>query len=133
MVKRLIALGAGLCFGAGLALSQMIDPRRIQGFLDVRGAWDPLLLFVFTGALGVTLISFRFILAAGRPWWAKAFDQPKRRSIDRSLLMGALLFGVGWGLTGYCPGPALAALPVGGPALWVYLLGMALGLLYIRR
>ena len=125
-----VALLAGLLFGAGLALSGMIDPRRVLGFLDVAGAWDPTLAFVLAGAVGVSALGYRVARRMGHPLCAPRFDLPTRTGVDARLLVGAALFGVGWGLSGFCPGPALAALPLLLPkgALFVaaMLAGMAL-------
>jgi uncharacterized membrane protein YedE/YeeE len=119
--QNLVALASGLTFGLGLGFSQMIDPRRIIGFLDVAGAWDPTLIFVMGGAVLVTLIGFRLILRQPHPLLGNKFFVPTRSDIDRPLVLGAALFGIGWGLGGYCPGPAIAALGLGSanPVLFV--------------
>lgn len=127
-MRVLAALLAGLVFGLGLALSQMTNPAKVLAFLDVFGAWDPSLLFVMGGALGVAALGYRFAFGRDRPLFAPAFQLPAKREIDARLLGGSALFGVGWGLTGLCPGPALAAVSFGGPALWVFLLSMAAGM-----
>jgi uncharacterized membrane protein YedE/YeeE len=108
-VKNIAALLCGLLFGIGLALSGMTDTAKVIGFLDLFGHWDPDLAFVMGGAVAVTLISFRFILP-GRPLLAEGFSLPGKTALDARLLTGAALFGVGWGMYGYCPGPALSAL-----------------------
>ena len=108
----LAALVSGALFGLGLAMSGMTDPRRVLGFLDVAGAFDPTLLFVLGGAVATTLVSFRFVLRRRNPVLAETFHLSSLRHIDRTLLGGAAIFGVGWGLAGYCPGPALAGLGV---------------------
>lgn len=113
MRQNLMALISGVLFGFGLALSQMIDAQRVLGFLDVAGAWDPTLLFVLGGAVGVTVITFRFVLRLPQPLWAETFHLPTRRDIDSRLLLGAGIFGIGWGLAGYCPGPGITALVLG--------------------
>lgn len=120
-MKRAVAaaLASGLLFGLGLALSGMTDARRVLGFLDVAGDFDPTLLFVLGGAVATTLCTFRLVLARGRPLFADAFRLPAARRIDAPLLAGAAIFGTGWGLAGYCPGPALAGLgAASGEALW---------------
>ncbi len=115
----LCAIVAGALFGIGLVMSGMTDPERVIGFLDVFGAFDPTLAFVLGGAVVVTLISFRVILGRQKPLLASRFEIPKARAIDVRLVTGAAIFGVGWGLAGYCPGPALAGLAVGSSeALW---------------
>ncbi|NOQ64860.1 MAG: YeeE/YedE family protein [Methyloprofundus sp.] len=110
MKMNLVALVSGVLFGLGLALSQMIDPNKVLNFLDVTGNWDPSLAFVMMGALAVTMISFRFILKRPKPVFESGFHVSKQSVITRPLLIGAGLFGVGWGMTGYCPGPAVASL-----------------------
>jgi uncharacterized membrane protein YedE/YeeE len=115
----LAALAAGALFGIGLAMSGMTDPRRVLGFLDVAGDFDPALLFVLGGAVATTMLLFRFVLRRGSPVLAPAFQLSSLRTLDRRLLGGAALFGVGWGIAGYCPGPALAGLGIASvEALW---------------
>jgi len=115
----LAALASGALFGLGLAMSGMIDARIILGFLDVAGDFDPTLLFVLGGAVLTTLVLFRPVLRRGRPMLADSFRLSGLKQVDRELLGGAALFGIGWGIAGYCPGPALAALGVGSTeALW---------------
>ena len=124
-----IALVSGLLFGLGLGLSQMIDPDRVLGFLDVTGIWDPTLLFVLGGAVSVTAITFRFILRRQSPIFAKTFTLPTRQDIDAPLLIGAVLFGIGWGISGYCPGPGIVGLVLG---IWnpvLFLIALAAGML----
>jgi uncharacterized membrane protein YedE/YeeE len=128
-VKRFIlcAFVAGALFGIGLVLSSMTDPQRVIGFLDVFGAFDPTLAFVLGGAVFVTLLTFRFILRMRKPALAARFELPQSHAIDAKLITGAALFGVGWGLAGYCPGPAIAGLAIGSPeALW-FVSSMVLG------
>ena len=113
MKRNLIALLSGLLFGLGLSLSRMVDPAKVLGFLDVAGAWDPSLALVMGGALLVAAIVYRFAYGRGRPVLAASFSAPPpgvQGVIDARLLGGAALFGLGWGLVGFCPGPALAAL-----------------------
>lgn len=113
MKEYLIALISGILFGLGLGVSQMIDRDRVLGFLDVKGVWDPTLLFVLGGAVGVTVITFRFILKLPHPLFGNKFYLPKAKDIDPSLVIGAAIFGIGWGISGYCPGPGIAALVLG--------------------
>jgi uncharacterized membrane protein YedE/YeeE len=115
MKENLMALLAGLLFGLGLGVSQMIDRERVLGFLDVTGVWDPTLLFVLGGAVTVTVIAFRFVLRRPQPLFAHQFHLPTKKDIDKPLIIGAALFGVGWGIAGYCPGPGITALVLG---LW---------------
>lgn len=123
------ALLCGLVFGVGLAVSGMTNPTKVLAFLDVAGPWDPTLAFVMGGALAVSAAGVALARRSLRPWLAESFALPTRRDLDRDLLLGAALFGVGWGLVGLCPGPALANLwrPSGELLLFVgALLGGAL-------
>lgn len=120
-MKRFIAaaFASGALFGVGLALSGMTDARRILGFLDVTGDFDPTLAFVLGGAVATTLVLFRPVLRRGRPLFADDFRLSQLRQVDVRLVAGAVLFGIGWGLAGYCPGPALAGLGAGSTeAIW---------------
>ncbi len=110
MKNNLVALLAGIIFGLGLALSQMIDPNKVLNFLDVTGNWDPSLAFVMMGALAVSMVSFRFILQRPTPIFETSFHVSKQTIINKPLILGAAIFGVGWGMSGYCPGPAVASL-----------------------
>jgi uncharacterized membrane protein YedE/YeeE len=123
------ALVSGLLFGLGLAMSGMTDARRVLGFLDVAGDFDPTLLFVLGGAVATTLVTFRLVLARERPLFADAFRLPTARHIDARLLAGAAIFGAGWGLAGYCPGPALAGLGAGAVETLWFVPAMVAGLL----
>jgi len=113
MKQVLIALVSGIIFGVGLSLSQMINPNKVINFLDVSGQWDPSLAFVMMGALLVTFISFRLILKKPDPILEEGFHLSKRTNIDKALLGGAAIFGIGWGMSGYCPGPAVAGIGTG--------------------
>lgn len=123
----IVAVVTGLLFGAGLAASGMTNPEKVQGFLDLTGVWDPSLMFVMGGAVVVTLISFRFILKLSRPVFSKQFHMPSSTSIDTRLIIGAALFGTGWGLVGYCPGPALAAIAYLNSDVMIFLVAMFVG------
>lgn len=113
MREKGLALIAGLLFGLGLGVSQMVDRDRVLGFLDIAGDWDLTLAFVMGGAVLVTLISFRFVLKRPHPIFSERFYLPTRQDIDLTLLIGAGLFGIGWGIAGYCPGPAITATVLG--------------------
>ncbi len=126
-MKNLVALACGLLFGAGLALSGMTDTAKVLGFLDLFGRWDPDLLFVMGGAVCVTLVSFRFVLR-GKPLLAASFNLPTRQDIDPRLLGGAALFGIGWGVFGYCPGPALSALVYLDMTTGIFVVSMVAGM-----
>lgn len=108
-----LSLIAGTLFGLGLVVSGMSNPAKVIGFLDVAGAWDPTLLVVMAGALAVTIPGFRLLKARPRPLFAEAFQWPTREDLDARLMGGAALFGVGWGIAGFCPGPAFTALATG--------------------
>lgn len=107
-MNNVVTLIVGLLFGFGLALAGMTHPEKVLGFLDVAGEWDPSLLFVLGGAVGVTVISFRFILKLKKPVLAPEFILSNLHDIDKPLIAGSALFGIGWGISGYCPGPAIA-------------------------
>jgi uncharacterized protein len=127
-VRPLAALGAGLLFGLGLSLSGMLDPARVRGFLDVAGAWDPSLVFVLGGAVSVSALGYALSRRLPRPALAASFDLPTARRIDAPLVAGAALFGVGWGLAGFCPGPAVAALSTGAAPVLVFVAAMLAGM-----
>lgn len=132
----LLAALAGLIFAAGLALGGMLDPRKVQGFLDfggiASGRWDPSLAFVMGGALLVSLFAFHRARPGTRSWVGQPLDLPSRRDVDGRLLGGAATFGVGWGLSGYCPGPAVASLLTGGVSVVCFVAAMAAGMLLAR-
>jgi uncharacterized protein len=133
MRPHLIALGAGLLFGAGLAISGMHDPAKVLGFLDIAaiasGGWDPSLALVMVGGLAVTLPAFWYARRRTTPVAAPAFRTPTGTAIDQRLLLGALIFGVGWGLVGYCPGPAMAALAFGATGTLLFVVALMAGML----
>ncbi len=128
MPRMFVALFAGMLFGLGLAVSGMMNPAKVVGFLDVAGEWDPTLAFVMGGALLVTIPAFRLILGRPRPILADDFALPTRSALDRRLLGGATLFGVGWGLSGFCPGPAVAALVTGLTPVFAFVGAMMAGM-----
>jgi uncharacterized membrane protein YedE/YeeE len=128
MSRTFAALFAGTLFGVGLAVSGMINPAKVVGFLDVAGGWDPTLAFVMGGALLVTIPAFRVILNRPRPVLADGFDLPTKSTLDARLLGGAALFGVGWGLSGFCPGPAVAAVTTGLAPVFAFVAAMMAGM-----
>ena len=110
MKQNLIALFCGIIFGIGLSLSHMINPNKVLNFLDITGNWDPSLIFVMVGALAVAFVSFKLILKRPAPVLADSFHLSRKSSVDKPLILGAAIFGAGWALTGYCPGPVVASL-----------------------
>lgn len=113
MKQNLLAFVAGILFGTGLCVSRMADPVKVLDFLDVTGNWDPSLALVMGGALAVALIAFRFVLKRNAPFFAVRFQLPTKTDLDKKLITGAALFGIGWGMIGYCPGPAITAMGFG--------------------
>ncbi|MBR9911117.1 MAG: YeeE/YedE family protein [Gammaproteobacteria bacterium] len=126
-MKNLVALLSGLLFGLGLSLGGMTDPAVVLAFLDLFGAWDPRLAFVMLGAVLTTAIGYRLVLRRPRPLLEDSFQLPKARHFDVRLIAGAALFGIGWGIAGYCPGPALASLSGGATSLLVLVASMVAG------
>jgi uncharacterized membrane protein YedE/YeeE len=113
MKRRLSAFGSGFLFAIGLGLAGLLRPARIIGFVDFFGVWDPSLAFAMGGAVGLGVVLFRFVLKRPRPFFDSTFHLPARRRVTPSLVIGAAVFGVGWGLSGYCPGPAVTASVLG--------------------
>ncbi|MDQ3303285.1 MAG: YeeE/YedE family protein [Actinomycetota bacterium] len=128
MLRILVNLFAGALFGLGLAVSGMVDPAKVIGFLDVAGDWDPTLAFVMGGALLVTIPAFRLIFKRPRPVRADEFELPTKKDLDARLLGGSALFGVGWGLSGFCPGPAVTALATGLTPVFAFVVAMLAGM-----
>ena len=128
-MKRVFAAGiAGLVFGLGLAIAQMINPAKILAFLDIAGNWDPSLALVLIAAAGVSFAGYRLALTADKPAFAESFALPESTKIDWRLLTGAAIFGIGWGLGGLCPGPGLASLAYGSLDSLFFVGAMGLGL-----
>jgi uncharacterized protein len=132
MRQIIAALCAGVVFGIGLVVSQMANPAKVLGFLDLFGAWDPSLAFVMAGAILVALPGYKLLRARSAPLFAEQFDWPTMRAVDVRLLSGAAVFGVGWGLVGFCPGPAIAALGFGGGKVALFVIGMVVGVAIYR-
>lgn len=128
MLRILVALISGSTFGLGLALSGMMNPAKVIGFLDFAGQWDPTLAFVMVGALLVTAPAFSLILKRPRPILASGFALPTKTALDGRLLGGAAVFGLGWGLSGFCPGPAVAALSTGLTPVFAFVASMLAGM-----
>lgn len=127
-MKALTALVCGLMLGFGLALSGMTDTAKVLGFLDISGDWVPDLAFVMGGAVAVTALAFALVLRRPKPLFADTFSLPQSRAVDGRLIVGTALFGMGWGLYGYCPGPALTALPYGHTSTLVFVASMLAGM-----
>lgn len=132
MSRLLHATIAGALFGLGLAVSGMTNPDKVLNFLDVAGHWDPSLALVMGGALAVTLPGFAWVRRRGRAYCGDALPAPPSNHIDRRLLLGSALFGIGWGLAGYCPGPGLANLAHGSVEAVAFVASLLLGSQLIR-
>lgn len=119
-LRNLAALVSGLVFGLGLSLAQMTNPDKVLNFLDITGHWDPSLLLVLGGAVVLSTVGYALVFRRRVPLWDSLFHMPQALAIDKPLLIGSALFGIGWGISGYCPGPAIASIGLGNPeALWV--------------
>lgn len=128
-----IALLAGLLMSAGIAYSKMIDPTKVLGFLTLNSNWDPSLMLVMAGALAVYTTGFWLLAPKGKPFFAEHFHLPTKRELDKPLVIGSALFGAGWGLIGYCPGPAIAALSSGSAATLIFVVAMISGWFIARK
>ena len=131
-MREAVNLLAGLIFGLGLLISGMANPAKVQNFLDLAGAFDPSLLFVMAGAVVVTLVGYRLVLRAPKPVLTERFHLPAVKDIDARLVGGAALFGVGWGLSGFCPGPAITSLALLAKGTLVFVPAMLAGLALAR-
>ena len=131
-IDALSAFAAGLVFGLGLILSGMSDPGKVIGFLDVTGSWDPSLAFVMGGAIFVSFFAFRFAGKRAKAFLGGAMHLPQRRDIDNRLVGGSVLFGIGWGLAGFCPGPALVSFSSGVDKAAVFVVAMLGGMLIYK-
>ncbi len=127
MKTSLAALLSGIIFGLGLSISEMINPARVIGFLDITGEWDLTLLLVMGSALAFTIIGFPLITRKAHPLFAEKFTLPTKKSLDMPLISGAVLFGIGWGLAGLCPGPAIAGLASLQPDIFLFVAAMIVG------
>ncbi len=130
--RGIAALVAGTVFGIGLAVSQMVNPEKVLAFLNIAGSWDPSLMFVMAGAIAVTFVGFR-LFSSQAPLFAERHDLPTSTEIDKRLVIGAVIFGLGWGLAGYCPGPAIAGLGSGSMEPPIFLGAMIAGSLVASR
>lgn len=127
-MDRMLVVLSGVLFGAGIAISGMANPAKVQNFLDLTGQWDPSLAFVVGGGLLVAMPAFHWLLRRKKPFFADLFSLPTRTDLDSKLLLGAVLFGIGWGLSGLCPAPALVLLWSGISTFFVFALAMAGGM-----
>ena len=132
MQKPLFAALIGLIFGAGIAISGMANPAKVLNFFDFFGTWDPSLAFVMGGALIVTALGYRLVLKRRAPLFDRTFHLPTSRRIDLPLLAGSAVFGIGWGITGFCPGGAIPALGLGEPDAAVFVAAMIGGIALAR-
>ena len=133
MARALAGLVCGLLFGIGLVISGMSDPAKVLNFLDLAGSWDPSLAFVMGGAVLVTFIGYNVVLKRPTPVLSNLFDLPTKTDVDKQLLTGAGLFGIGWGLGGFCPGPAFTALPLASTGILAFFPAMLIGMWAARH
>lgn len=132
MIYHFVALVCGILFGSGLTISNMVNANKILNFLDITGNWDPSLALVMVSALLIVSLGYQFVTRLKHPLFAEKFIFSEKKSIDAGLILGSALFGIGWGLAGYCPGPAFAALGLGIMDALYFVLGMLTSLLFIN-
>lgn len=132
-MRGVVAAGAGALFGLGLMVSGMTDTTRVQGWLDLLGAWDPTLAFVLGGAIVPMLIAWRVAAGTSRPMLGDTFPAPAAPVLDARLILGSAIFGIGWALVGLCPGPAMASLTYGGTGGLIFFAAMAGGMILYRQ
>lgn len=132
-MRLLVCYLIGLVFGVGISLSGMANPAKVLNFFDVAGTWDPSLAFVMGGALLVTVIGYRFVLRRPAPLMSGGFQLPMRRDLDPTLLGGAAVFGIGWGIAGFCPGGALPALGTGQNDVFIFVAALLAGIIVTKR
>jgi uncharacterized protein len=132
-MDKLTVFISGLLFGAGVTISGMVNPMKVLNFLDVTGTWDASLILVMGAGLAVTLVGYHFIFKRTAPLFASDFKLPTLTRIDAPLLGGAALFGLGWGLSGFCPGPAVASLAFGNTQSFIFVAAMAVGMIAAMR
>jgi len=126
----IIIIASGILFGLGLSVSEMVDPARVLGFLNVLGPWDPTLIFVMGGALTVAVPGFQYARLMHKPVLGMSFSMPGKKDLDKKLILGAVLFGMGWGLAGICPGPSLVALNALDGMIVLFVVALLAGLLF---
>ena len=127
MMNRVFSLLSGLIFGLGLTLSSMTNPSKVIGFLDITGTWDPSLMFVMIGAIAICSPIFYILRNKTKPYFALRFEIPKIKKIDKQLIFGSTLFGIGWGTVGFCPGPAISSLALLNPLSILFVISMVVG------
>ena len=126
-MSRVVSLISGIIFGVGLSVSQMIDPAKVLGFLNIFGAWDPSLAFVMIGALIISSPFFHLFKNNDKPVFADSFSYSNNKELNKKLIIGSSLFGAGWGLAGLCPGPAIASLALLNPSSLIFVITMFVG------
>tara|TARA_R110002020_G_scaffold2447_3_gene11467 strand:- start:39319 stop:39738 length:420 start_codon:yes stop_codon:yes gene_type:complete len=131
-MRKLIAFASGLLFGVGLIIAGMANPAKVLAFLDLFGAWDPSLALVMAGAIGAAFVPMQWAQRAQRSLSGEPMNLPDNRRIDRRLVLGAVIFGAGWGVAGFCPGPALVALGAGMPQALLFVVAMLAGMLLFK-
>ena len=131
-MRHLLTLLTGILFGTGISLSGMANPAKVLNFFDIAGTWDPSLAFVMGGAVIVAFIGYRFVLRREAPVFEPAFDVPTNRKLDTRLIVGSGIFGVGWGIAGFCPGGALPALGTLNPSVIIFVVALIAGMLATR-
>lgn len=131
-MQKFFVLISGLLFGAGLTISVMVNPAKILNFLDLTGQFDATLIFVMGAGLIVTTIGYQLIFRRGKPFFDSQFHLPKSEAIDVKLIGGAALFGIGWGISGFCPGPAIASLVFGYQQSFIFVAAMIVGTMFVR-
>ena len=125
-----IIIASGILFGLGLSVSEMVNPARVLGFLNILGPWDPTLIFVMGGALTVAVPGFQYARLMHKPVLGMSFSMPGKKDLDKKLILGAVLFGIGWGLAGICPGPSLVALNAFDGRIVLFVVALLAGLLF---
>jgi uncharacterized protein len=133
MKRAVVAFLCGLVFGIGLIVSQMSNPAKVLAFLDIGGRWDPSLALVMAGAVAVFAVLYRLALRNHAPLFETRFFVPEKTRIDGRLMAGAAIFGAGWGVAGFCPGPAIVSSGFGDPRVWVFVAAVLAGMLAYRR
>jgi uncharacterized membrane protein YedE/YeeE len=135
-MRTVSALAAGLVFGIGIAISGMADPAKVLNFFDITGTFDPSLIFVMISAMLTAMIGYRFVLARQKPLYDEAFHLPPSKVVDAPLVLGAVTFGIGWGISGFCPGGAIPALGLGYAEPLIFVASMEVGMVatyYLRQ